>query len=310
MKVLVVEEKAGQQSAACASLQRQHHCVEQVCGGRAAISRASQQNYDLIVLDLVLSNDSSLLVLHEIRELNRDCEILVLSTPEQIQDRVTALIQGADDYLLKPFKLEDLCARILTLAKRRSNRKSIPGRAGNDHSKAAHLNRLIESLTQQDHGDNPGIELVFSEVKLAPLLNEVLSCLREAASHKDIGLQLSGLGLPTILVDVRWMEHLLVNLLSHAIALSPSRNQIDISFRAGVELGELNIESSLSSTVHNDGLTNEVNGQYCAKVTDVDEPIGPLSLAKFCAQHLNLQMHITIVDRERLHIQISNIRCV
>ena len=310
MKVLVVEEIAGQQRAVCKILQQQDHCVERVCGGRDAISRATRHNYDFIVLDLMLPSDPSLLVLHEIRELNKECEILILSNPEQIRERVTALIQGADDYLLKPFKPEDLYARILSLAKRRNNAQSVHRHATNGHSKAAQLNRLIENLSQQCHSDDPGIELVFSEVKLAPLLVGVGSCLNEPATHKIINLQFPGFGLPTILSDARWMEHLLVNLLSHTISQSPPKNQIDLSFQASDQLGEIIIESSPTGADCSDGLTSSATGQYPANVSDGLESIGPLSLARYCAQCLNLRMSVVIPHQDRLLIRISNIKCV
>jgi DNA-binding response OmpR family regulator len=294
MKVLVVEEIAGQQSAVCESLRQQDYSVERVCGGRDAILRATRQSFDLIVLDLMLPSEPSLLVLHEIRELNKECEILILSNPEQIRERVTALIQGADDYLLKPFKPEDLYARILSLAKRRNSAHSIHRDTNNGHSKAVQLNRLIENLSQQCHDDNPGIELVFSEIKLAPLLVGVLSCLDEPATHKVINLQFPGFGLPTILSDARGMEHLLVNLLSHTISQSLAKDQIDLDFQANEQLGEIIIESSPSG----------------ANCSDDLESIGPLSLARYCARCLNLRMRVVIPEQDRLQIRISNIRII
>jgi DNA-binding response OmpR family regulator len=113
MKVLVVEDCAEGRSAAGKFLQRRNFRVELVRDEGEAIERAAQEVYDVIILDLMQPSASSLLLLHEIRQLNRDSKILVLSTPEQIGERVTALIQGADDYLVKPFTAEELYARIL-----------------------------------------------------------------------------------------------------------------------------------------------------------------------------------------------------
>jgi DNA-binding response OmpR family regulator len=112
MKVLVVEDCAGGRSAIREFLQRRSCRVEMVCDEGEAIARAAQDLYDLIILDLMQPSASSLLLLHELRQLNRDSRILVLSTPEQIGERVTALIQGADDYLVKPFTAEELYAHI------------------------------------------------------------------------------------------------------------------------------------------------------------------------------------------------------
>ena len=310
MKVLVVEEIAGQQSAVCESLQKQNYSVERVCGGRDAVSRATRNNYDLIVLDLMLPSEPSLLVLHEIRELNKESEILILSNPEQIRDRVTALIQGADDYLLKPFKPEDLYERIMSLVKRRNNAKSIHTRPNNGHSKSAQLNRLIENLAKHCQNDSPGNELVFSEVKLAPLLAEVRSCLIESGSHPGDNFQLPGFGLPTILSDARWMEHLLVNLLSHTISQGAVNNKIDIDFQACDQLGELIIESSLVDPIGDIDRSSSATGQLAAILSDSLESIGPLSLARYCAQRLNLRLRVVIPQQDRLQIRISNIKCV
>ena len=75
----------------------------------------------------------SLLLLHEIREMSRASEILILSTPEQISERITALIQGADDYLVKPFTPEDLYACILSLVNRRGHPRAAARSDTNDH---------------------------------------------------------------------------------------------------------------------------------------------------------------------------------
>jgi DNA-binding response OmpR family regulator len=112
MKVLVVEDCAPDRSAACKCLQRPDYRVELVCDEGEAIARAAQEVFDLIIIDLMQPSASSLLLLHEIRQLNRDSKILILSTPEQIGERVTALIQGADDYLVKPFTAAELYARV------------------------------------------------------------------------------------------------------------------------------------------------------------------------------------------------------
>ena len=94
MKVLVIEDSARLQTSLGSGLRALGYAVDVVADSTRAIDCASQRDYDIIILDLMLPKDSSLLVLHEIRELNRDVEILILSARDQIHDRVTALIQG------------------------------------------------------------------------------------------------------------------------------------------------------------------------------------------------------------------------
>jgi len=124
MKVLVVEDSKKLLTSLSAELCEFGYEVDVVVDAAEAISCASERSYDVILLDLMLPRESSLLVLHELRELDREAEILILSTADQIHDRVTALIQGADDYLVKPFSFDDLHTRIQVLMKRRAKNAS------------------------------------------------------------------------------------------------------------------------------------------------------------------------------------------
>jgi len=120
MKVLLVEDSAKLSTSLSAELKEFGYLVDVVDDAAAAISHSSERSYDIIILDLMLPKESSLLVLHEIRELDREVEILILSTQNQIHDRVTALIQGADDYMVHPFSINDLHDRIQSLVKHRA----------------------------------------------------------------------------------------------------------------------------------------------------------------------------------------------
>ena len=121
MKVLVVENSTNLLTSLVADLQEFGYVVDIVADTGEAITYASAGDYDIIILDLMMPIESSLLVLHEIRELDREVEILILSTQDQIHDRVTALIQGADDYLVHPFSFDDLHSRIQSLVERKAN---------------------------------------------------------------------------------------------------------------------------------------------------------------------------------------------
>jgi len=125
MKVLVVEDSANLLTSLSAELKKFGYEVDVVADAAAAISYAAERSYDIIILDLMLPKESSLLVLHEIRELDREVEILILSKRDQIHDRVTALIQGADDYLVHPFSFNDLHERIQSLVKHRASPESV-----------------------------------------------------------------------------------------------------------------------------------------------------------------------------------------
>ena len=117
--------------------------------GEAGWKSYRQRRFDVVILDLMLPKESSLLVLHEIRELDGNVEILILPSSEQIHDRVTALIQGADDYLVQPFSVDDLHAGIQSLMYRKSSSDTASKRSLAATESSTHINRLIENLLRR-----------------------------------------------------------------------------------------------------------------------------------------------------------------
>jgi DNA-binding response OmpR family regulator len=304
MKVLLIEDIGDQQSLIDTSLQQSGYSVDRVFDGNEAVARATNHAYDLIILDLKLSRDSSLLVLHEIREMNRDVEILILSTREQVRDRVTALIQGADDYLVKPFSSDDLQTRIQSLLNRRIAAKSSTDSSG-------HLNRLIENLLQLCRYESDGFELVISEIKLSNLFAVACSHVMQKAKLNDMVLRLPERELPCLLADARWMEHLLVNLLNYSISHSPARSEISLDFRAEVDYGTLIIEASLPVSPDDDDPQQASWKSRCVEVdADNQQPADPLSLARSYAHGMNLRLNTAITGSNRFQFQLSNIRII
>jgi len=287
------------------------YAVDVVADGTQAISNASNRDYDVIILDLMLPKESSLLVLHEIRELDREVEILILSSRDQIHDRVTALIQGADDYLVKPFSCDDLHARIQSLVRRRIN----PGRSADNLDEAVdsttHLNRLIHNLLRQCQCDPGEIELVISEIKLSKLLNGICSKLGKDAEQKEILLQLPAQKLPTLLVDARCMEHLLANLVTNAISNSPMGSEIRIGVQAGAEYCAIEIDNPMSKSLTADELKTMFKDFYNGNNTDGnDGPFARFSLVKSYADFMNLKLNVSIETGNRFRIRVSNIKIV
>ncbi len=306
MKVLVVEDSARLQDSMSAGLQGFGYAVDVVADGTQAITNASNRDYDVIILDLMLAKESSLLVLHEIRELDREVEILILSARDQIHDRVTALIQGADDYLVKPFSCDDLHSRIQSLVRRRIG----PNLPVDDHEagidSTTHLNRLIRNLLQQCQRDQGEIELVISEIKFSKLLNRVCSKLGKDAAQKEILLQLPAKKLPTLLVDAKWMEHLLANLVTNAISHSPPGSEIRIVVQADTEYCALEIENPMSKSLTSDELKTifkEFNNGN-------DGPLARFSLINSYADFMNLRLKVSMESGNRFRIRVSNIKIV
>jgi len=289
------------------------YAVDVVADGTQAITYASSRDYDVIILDLMLPKESSLLVLHEIRELDREVEILILSSRDQIHDRVTALIQGADDYLVKPFSCDDLHARIQSLVKRRINPKLSVDEHEHEESidSNTHLNRLIQNLLQQCQCDQGEFELVISEIKFSKLLNRVCSKLGQDAEQKEIMLQLPAQKLPTLLVDAKWMEHLLANLVTNAISQSPMGSEIRIEVQIGAEYCALEIENPMSKSLTSDELKTMFKDFYNGNnIDDNDGPLARFSLVKSYADFMNLKLNVSMQSGNRFQIRVSNIKIV
>ncbi len=287
------------------------YAVDVVADGTQAITNASSRDYDVIILDLMLPKESSLLVLHEIRELDREVEILILSSRDQIHDRVTALIQGADDYLVKPFSCDDLHARIQSLVKRRINPKLPTDNYEEGIDSTTHLNRLIQNLLQQCQSDQGEFELVISEIKFTRLLNRVCSKLGKDAEQKEVVLQLPAQKLPTLLVDAKWMEHLLVNLVTNAISQSPMGSEIRIEVKTGAEYCALEIENPMSKSLTSAELKTMFKDFYNGNnIDDNDGPLARFSLVKSYADLMNLKLHVSMQSGNRFRIRVSNIKII
>jgi DNA-binding response OmpR family regulator len=285
MRVLVIEDSARLNTSLGAGLRALGYAVDVVADSTRAIDFASRRDYDIIILDLMLPKDSSLLVPHEIRELNRDVEILILSARDQIHDRVTALIQGADDYLVKPFSFDELHARIQELVRRKANHKIPIVECQRSGKPQRYFDDLIGNLLHLCGNDNGDIELVISEVKLADLLQRVVSPLKSIAAEKEIVLRLPREKLPSLLLDAKWMEHLLSNLIFDATLHCPAEAEIRIRVQDERERCRIEIE------------------------TPVDEAFD-LSLVRSYASYLKLEIDSRIIADDRFCVGISNIKIV
>jgi len=109
------------------------YAADWVCDGEAALSTLRTLHYEMVLLDLNLPRTDGMSVLRAIREARNDVPVLVLSAREATEDRVAGLDSGADDYLVKPFAMSELLARMRALVRRRDGSGSGAGavRMGN-----------------------------------------------------------------------------------------------------------------------------------------------------------------------------------
>jgi DNA-binding response OmpR family regulator len=124
MKLLIVEDSERLLRSLGTGLRRLGHAVDLVADGAEGLDHARLNDYDVIVLDLMLPSMDGLTVLQRLRALGRKTHILILSAKDRVEDRVRGLQLGADDYLIKPFSFDELCARIASLGRRRYEAKN------------------------------------------------------------------------------------------------------------------------------------------------------------------------------------------
>jgi DNA-binding response OmpR family regulator len=122
MRVLFVEDSVRLQQSVGASLRRSGYAVDVVGDGEEGLWHALSNDYDALVLDLMLPKIDGLEVLRQLRAAKRLTPVLLLTARDTVEDRVRGLNQGADDYLVKPFALEELLARVQALCRRKYQR--------------------------------------------------------------------------------------------------------------------------------------------------------------------------------------------
>jgi len=118
MRILVVEDEHRIAASIKKGLEQERMTVDVAYDGVEGYDLASAEDYDLIILDLMLPGMDGLEICTKLRQNKVETPILILTARGQIEDKVKGLNQGADDYLTKPFAFEELLARIRALVRR------------------------------------------------------------------------------------------------------------------------------------------------------------------------------------------------
>lgn len=115
MRILVAEDEPHLNEVITKKLRAEHYSVDACFNGEEALDYMEAAEYDAVVLDIMMPVIDGLEVLQQMRSRNDKTPVLLLTAKDSIQDRVLGLDQGADDYLIKPFSFDELCARIRVL---------------------------------------------------------------------------------------------------------------------------------------------------------------------------------------------------
>ena len=124
MKILVVEDEKRLGKLIKKGLEEENYLVDLVYDGEEALNYLSTQNYDVVILDLMIPKLDGKEVIKTLRIKNVKVPIIVLTAKDEIKSKIEALDLGADDYITKPFNFEELLARIRAVLRRDKDIKS------------------------------------------------------------------------------------------------------------------------------------------------------------------------------------------
>lgn len=170
MKILLVEDEKKVASFIKKGLEEEYYTVDLTLDGREGLKMALAEEYDLMIIDLMLPYRDGVSLIREIRDKKISTPIMILTAKHAIESKVEGLDSGADDYLTKPFAFEEFLARVRALLRRGEIDKSILLKAGD---------LQLDTQTHKVHRDSIEISLTPKEYSILEFLlknkNKVIS---------------------------------------------------------------------------------------------------------------------------------------
>lgn len=120
MRLLLAEDEKELSKALCAVLKKNNYSVDAVYNGQDALDYGICENYDAIILDIMMPMMNGIDVLKKLREKKVETPVIMLTARSEVEDKINGLDAGADDYLTKPFVMGELLARLRALTRRKS----------------------------------------------------------------------------------------------------------------------------------------------------------------------------------------------
>ena len=124
MRILVAEDVRYLNEILCKKLRSEDYCVDGCFDGEEALDYLASVDYDAVILDIMMPKRSGLEVVEQLRRQGNQTPVLFLTARDSIDDRVTGLDAGADDYLVKPFAFDELLARLRVMTRKRGGERS------------------------------------------------------------------------------------------------------------------------------------------------------------------------------------------
>lgn len=125
MRILVVEDEELLGESLKTGLEDEHFAVDLLRDGEDAYAQAATEEYDVILLDIMLPRMDGITLCKKLREEKNYTPIIMLTAKDTVDDRVVGLDSGADDYLIKPFSFEELLARIRSVVRRTTTKETV-----------------------------------------------------------------------------------------------------------------------------------------------------------------------------------------
>ena len=124
MLILVAEDERDLNEILCKKLRSEDYCVDGCFDGEEALDYLASVEYDAVILDIMMPKRNGLQVVEQLRRQGDHTPVLFLTARDSIDDRVTGLDAGADDYLVKPFAFDELLARLRVMTRKRGGERS------------------------------------------------------------------------------------------------------------------------------------------------------------------------------------------
>ena len=163
MKILIIEDEYNLADAISSMLKSKKYSVEIKTDGEEGLDEALTDIYDLIILDVMLPHMNGFEILKELKEEKINSKILMLTAKNTIDDKMIGFNNGADDYLTKPFHMEELMARVNVQLRKKSNVTS-------DAMELGDIILNIKSMELCNKNENHKVKIIGKEFQLLELL--------------------------------------------------------------------------------------------------------------------------------------------
>ena len=170
MRILVVEDEARMAALIRQGLEEEAHAVDTVGNGADVLDWIQSTDYDVVLIDIMLPEKDGITVCRELRAAGYTMPVLMVTARDTLPDKIKGLDSGADDYLIKPFAIQELAARVRALGRRETSSKTV---------ELIVSDLILDTATKRARRGDKVIELKAKEYALLETLmrhpNQVLS---------------------------------------------------------------------------------------------------------------------------------------